>query len=84
MPILATVASMFSAFNVNEAKRSLTMPHYYTSVAFGRILSLARRQLRLSPTHFEAVLHAIIHDSGLVLAPNLKHEQVKCDISLLA
>lgn len=78
MPKSAMLASM--RFEQPWAVRSCTIPHHYTSVSFGRLLSLSRRQLHLSVTHFEAVLHAIIRNSGLMLAPNLQQEQVTCDM----
>lgn len=79
MPKSGMLASMNFTLPVNQAIRSVMLPHHYTSVSFGRLLSLARRQLRLSVTHFEAVYDAITDNSGLVLAPNLQQEQVKCD-----
>ncbi|CBN79557.1 conserved unknown protein [Ectocarpus siliculosus] len=60
----------------NEVLRSATMPKYYTSVSFGRLLSLAGRRLRLRVAHFHSVLGAIINNSGLILAPNLQQEQI--------
>lgn len=64
------------AMPVNQALRMATMIKHYTSVSFGRLLALARRQLRLNEMHFEAARDAVINKSGLVLASNLQQEQV--------
>lgn len=53
-----------------------TAPNHYTSVSFVRLLILAGRRLRLSPTHFKAVLDVIMNDSGMILASNFSQEQV--------
>lgn len=74
--MLRSLQMMRGRSNTNEALRWFTIPHYYTSVSFGRLLSLARRQLRLRVAHFEAALDAIMDNSGLMLAPNLQQEQV--------
>ncbi|CAM9211239.1 unnamed protein product, partial [Laminaria digitata] len=50
-------------------------PKYYTSMSFGRLLALAGGQLRLKTAHFQAALHAIRDNSGVLLAPNLMQEQ---------
>lgn len=49
---------------------------YYTSVSFARVLALAGRRLRLGSAHFEASRVSIFESSGLVLALNLRQEQV--------
>lgn len=77
MPKTSMFASRKFDLPANEALRSTTMPKYYTSVSFGRLLSLAGRRLRLRVAHFDSVLGAIIDNSGLVLAPNLQQEQVR-------
>lgn len=74
--------AMFASmeFTLKKAARSGFRPLNYNSVSFGRILSLAKRQLRLSVTHFEAVLDAIMDNSGLGSASTLQQEQVLCKI----
>ena len=58
-------------------RAAVTAFNHYTSASFGRILALARQRLNLTVDHFEAVRDTIIADSGLVLAPKLKQEQVR-------
>ncbi|CAB1098062.1 unnamed protein product [Ectocarpus sp. CCAP 1310/34] len=76
MPKTSMLASRKFHLPANEALRSATLLKYYTSVSFGRLLSLAGRRLRLRVAHFDSVLGAIIDNSGLILAPNLMQEQM--------
>ncbi|CAM9233644.1 unnamed protein product [Ectocarpus fasciculatus] len=76
MPKTSMLESRKFDLPVTEALRSTTMPKYYTSVSFGRLVSLAGRRLRLSVDHFDSVLNAMIDNSGLILAPNLMQEQM--------
>lgn len=53
-----------------------TTANHYTSISFMRLLTVAARRLRLTSTHFRAVLNALMKDSGMLLASNLSQEQV--------
>eukprot|EP00752_Nemacystus_decipiens_P011513 g10223.t1 len=76
MPTSEMMASpLFKRPTVQEIVRSVTKVRHYTSVAFGRLLVSAGRKLRLDEAHFEAALEAVIHNGGLILAPNLQLEQ---------
>ena len=82
---MPTTAMFFSGI-LGDRKapiRNVILPKYYTSGSFGRLLISAGRQLRLKPAHFRSALHAIMSNSGLVLAPNLVQEQVSHRISCL-
>lgn len=65
-------AGMTADMMINMA----TTANHYTSVSFIRLLTLAARRLRLTSTHYRAVLHALMNDSGMMLASNLSQEQV--------
>lgn len=85
MPNATMLAESFrggSNLPVDYALRSVKMPKHYTSVSFARLLVSAGRKLRLSESHFEAALEAIIGNSGLILAPNLQQDQVSCVLTL--
>ena len=83
MPKAGMLAAWMAGFkpSADEALRSVTMLKHYTSVSFGRLLVSAGLRLRLRQAHFEAALEAIISKSGLVLAPNLQQEQVRCALT---
>ena len=59
-----------------ELCQKVMMPQHYTSVSFGRLLAWAGRRLRLKAAHFKSALHAIVGNSGIILATNLMQEQV--------
>eukprot|EP00752_Nemacystus_decipiens_P011512 g10222.t1 len=74
--MMAPVLSKRSIGHQRALLRSMITVNHYTSVTFGRLLVLAGRKLRLDEAHFEAALRAVVHSSGLILAPNLNLEQV--------
>lgn len=78
LPIYRAMSPMAGPLGVprEELISMLTTPNHYTSVSFIRLVALASRRLRLSPAHFRAVLQALMHDSGMMLATNLSQEQV--------
>lgn len=53
-----------------------TTANHYVSVSFIRLLTSAARRLRLTSTHYRAVLHSLMNDSGMMLASNISQEQV--------
>lgn len=76
MPNSAMLGSTQFKQQANELLRAVAMRRQYTSVSFGRLLVLAGRRLRLTETHHEAALEAVHRNSGLILATNLRPEQV--------
>lgn len=76
MPTMAIMASMQSTLPAGGFLCTLTMLKQFTSVSFGRLLVLAGRKMRLSEAHYEAALHAIHRNSDIILATNLRPEQV--------
>lgn len=82
---MPSTAMFFSGLlgNSKMLLKDALLPKHYTSASFGRLLILAGRQLRLKPAHFRSALHAVMDNSGIVLAPNLVQEQVSHRISCL-
>ena len=78
LPIYKAMSPMAGPLGVpqEEMITMFTTANHYTSVSFIRLLALASRRLRLSTLHFMTVLHAMMDNSGMILATNLSQEQV--------
>ncbi|CAM9120897.1 unnamed protein product [Ectocarpus sp. 6 AP-2014] len=78
LPVYKNMSPMAGPFGMTREMiiSMATTANHYTSVSFIRLLVGASRRLRLSATHYRAVLHALMNNSGMMLASNLSQEQM--------
>lgn len=78
LPVYQNMSPMAGPFGMTREMiiSMATTANHYTSVSFIRLLVGAGRRLRLSATHYRAVLYALMNNSGMMLASNLSQEQV--------